>query len=253
MADEKYDRMVAKVQKLLAQAQDRAGTAEGDAFSGQAEAIMQKYGIQKAVADAQQAAEQGLQFDKGDVQEKKLFVPAPYAKHKAWLAATIAYYNQCEIVIHPKNRGFGKGCYVSVLGFATDVKTVEMLFLSLSLQATQGVAKQPIPVNVFGDREDPATFRASWLIGFDSGVRSRMAEQRRRAAAEVSRESGTGAELVLRDKASLVKAKTADEYPHLRFSSLSSSGTGRGAGFRAGRNADLGQTRVNGARTAIGQ
>lgn len=247
--------MVAKVQKLLAQAQDQAGTPEGDAFSSQAERIMQKYGIQKAVEEAQKAADQGgVGFRKGDVKTKKLFIPAPYAKHKGWLAGSVARHLQCEVVLTPKGKGFGQGCYATVIGFETDLETVEMLFLSLSLQATQGVAKQEIPTNIFGEREDPATFRASWLIGFMQGVESRMQEQRRRATEEVSRETGRGAEIVLRDKNALVKSQLAELFPDTRSGSLRSSGSGRGAGYRAGRNADIGNKRMgSGSKAALGR
>lgn len=167
MAEEKT---LDKVRRLLAQAEDQAGTPEGDAFSKKAEELMIRHGIEQAVLDAAEGN------SKGEVASHRIFCPAPYAKQKAGLVCTVAHYNQGKAVIHEPLCGWSKGAAVYAYGFEADLKTIEFLFTSLLLQATSALATRTVPVDRFGRRMDAGTFRAGWIMDFDSGVASRMAE-----------------------------------------------------------------------------
>lgn len=242
MADEKIRE---RVRKLLAQAEDQAGSEEGETFSAKAEELMIRHGIEQAVLDEAEGK------NKGELGATRIFIPKPYAKEKSALAGAIAEHNQCQAVAHWKRtqtgrRTAGNGLTVSVYGFDRDRDTVDFLFTSLSLQAVKGMHAAIEPFD-----EDPATFRASWLLGFTDGVRQRMTEMRLRAQHDVTAES-SGADLVLADKSAQVEQYVDSLYPGLGSSrAMRSSGSGVGAGRRAGRSADLGQQRFSGSRKQL--
>lgn len=248
MADEK---ILERVRRLLAQAEDQAGTPEGDTFSAKAEELMIRHGIEQAVLDEADGT------SKGEVTSRRIFCHAPYAKQKAGLVCTVAAYNQGKAVVHEPLGGWSKGCAVYAYGFAADLDTIEFLFTSLSLQAVTALATRAIPRDRFGDRMDAATFRAGWLMDFDRGVASRMAEMEQRAKAAADRKHAAaggqpgGAELVLRDKKQQVTDHVRELYPHMGVMRSRSSGRGRGDGFAAGRSADLGQQRFSGSRKQL--
>lgn len=242
MTDEKT---LEKVRKLLAQAEDQAGTPEGEVFSKRAEEMMIRHGIEQDVLDAAEGK------GKGDLGATRLFLPTPYAKEKSALAGAIIDHNQCQGVVHWKRTRTGRlsagsGLTVSVYGFDRDRSTVEFLFTSLSVQAVKGMHAAFVPID-----EDPATFRASWMLGFANGVRQRMAEMSLRAQRDADSTS-TGAAVVLADKQSQVEQYVASLYPHVsQGRAMRTSGSGVGAGRRAGRSADLGQQRFSGGRKQL--
>lgn len=245
MSHEDHEKTLDKVRRLLAQAEDQAGSPEGDAFSAKAEELMIRHGIEQAVLDAAEGT------DKGELGATRVFIPKPYAKEKSLLLGAITDHNDCQGVVHWKRtstgrRTAGNGLVVSIYGFARDRDTVEFLFASLSLQAVKGMHAAVEPFD-----EDPATFRASWLLGFAGGVRQRMTEMRIRAKQDVTSESA-GTDLVLADKSAQVDQYVESLYPGLGSGRTTrSSGSGVGEGRRAGRSADLGQQRFNGSRKQI--
>ena len=84
--------------------------------------------------------------------------------------------------------------------------------------------------------------RRSWLLGFTSAVvaRVRAAEQRAAAQADDDREDdGPGTELVLADRAKIVQHRIDNAYPQTRKTRMTYSGSGYGAGYAQGQQADL--------------
>lgn len=235
------DRLLERVRALLAKAEDQAGTPEGEMFAAKAEELMIRHGIEQAVLDAQKGD------DLGEIGETRIWCPAPYAKQKAGIVCAASHYNQCHgVIIEP--RSWGKGCHVAVYGYEQDRDTVEFLVTSLLLQAVQALGKEQIPVRWDGRSEDPASYRASWLMGFRSGVESRMREMQRQATEDYK---SSGAELVLINKQDRINQWITENVSGLKSIRTTSSGSGRGAGYRAGRNADLGQNRFSGAKKQI--
>jgi hypothetical protein len=104
--------------------------------------------------------------------------------------------------------------------------------------------------------EHKAAFRRSWLAGFRMAVGGRLAAAESRAeasAAERFRASGTSSALVLADRTTEVVTAMEAAYPGLgtaRPRTLSGSGTGQG--WAAGQRADLGASRLGGARRSLG-
>lgn len=245
------EKILERVRKLLAQAEDQSGTEEGDTFSAMAEKLMIRHGIEQAVLDEAEGR------DKGEVTARRIWCSAPYSKQKASLLCTVAVFNQGKAVIHTPRKGYGKGCAVSIYGFERDLESIEFLFTSLALQATQALTKRPVPADRFGRRMDPATFRSGWLMDFDLGVTSRMremqqdAEQEADAARDVTGETGANAAVVVRDKQQQISDHVAELYPHLGQMRMRSSGVGQGDGFSAGRSADLGAKRFGSSRKQL--
>lgn len=235
MADEKT---LEKVRKLLAQAENQMGTPEGEAFSARAEELMIRHGIEQDMLDAAQGT------NNGKPTSKQVFVPAPYAKEKAGLLCTVATHNSGDAIICKPSRGWSKGCTVYVYAFDRDLDAIEWLFTSLSLQAMNALSNREIPVDRHGRRMDAATFRSGWMLDFRVGVHTRMEQMRRDAEKDAEQEHG-GAALVLAEKKSQVEALLKQNVPQTKQMSSRSSGRGRGDGFSAGMNADLGQKRFN--------
>jgi hypothetical protein len=106
-----------------------------------------------------------------------------------------------------------------------------------------GLTAAPVP----DWTRSPRAWRRSWLLGFVSAVvaRVRAAEQRAAAQAEDEREdAGPGTELVLADRAKIVQRRIEHAYPSTRRARMTYSGSGYGAGYAKGQQADLGGARL---------
>lgn len=242
---------LATVRKLLAKAEDPAVTAaEADAYNAKAAELIAQYGIDRA-----RLAESDPNSDViGD-----LIVPmtAPYARDKASLLSSIANRLRCRTVLTTRpDRVTGARTYsVHVFGFGSDLERAELLFTSLLVQASHGMAATTAPW-----WESVAAFRRSWLLGFTEAVSLRLAaaEERARAASDQSRVAVTGrsVEMVLADRGSLVRQALTRAYPGAGLSKPRVlSGSGRTSGYGAGQRADLGVTQLDRAaspRRALG-
>lgn len=243
--------MMEKVRSLLALAENAGTEAEAERARERAEALMMKFSIDEAMLG-----------DKGEVKEeidkREIKLDAPYAKEKSLLLGTVAHYNSVRVIVHTRGRGYGRGAFCTIIGFPSDMERVEVLFTSLLLQASRDVMKQEPPQRYSWDgsprrREDTATYRSSWMLGFNTGVSERMERIRRHTQQQVDAENtgGRGTELVLRDRKTQVDDAVTELYPKLKNMSVSSSGSGRSRGYEAGQKADLGQTRFAGSRTQL--
>lgn len=234
------DRLLDRVRKLLAQAEDPAVTpAEAEVFNEKAAALIAQYGIDQALL-----AQRGAVADV--ISSVRVTVDNPYASDKGGLLNHIAQALRCRTVLHSFGRSLGA---VTVFGFASDLDRVQLLYTSLLLQATTQVTR------VRPDRgESVAAYRRSWLAGFSAAVYRRLlaAEQRATAQADTRMSAGSTA-LVLVDRKARVDAAFADTFTGLRKAARRRlSGYGHGDGYRAGQTADLGTTALGRQRAAIG-
>lgn len=95
-----------------------------------------------------------------------------------------------------------------------------------------------------------AQFRKGYLRAWGAVVGRRMAQGREEARQEASASSGK--EIVLRDTSALAQAAMDELYPKVRTArSVIVSETGRTAGARDGRRAQLGSNEVGGSRTSL--
>jgi hypothetical protein len=231
----KADQVLATVRKLLAKAEDPAATPqETETYNAKASDLMAAYGIDRAllaVADPD-----------GDVVGDRVVVAeAPYARDKVTLLSGIAHEMRCRAVLRTRYPAGVKQLSLHLFGYDSDLLRTEVLYTSLLVQASVGMARAPVP---FG--EQVAAFRRSWLAGFTHAVVQRLAVAERRAAEQAESPASTEAEgrsvaLVLADRSVAVADTLARHYPRLQSGRRRVlSGSGMVDGWSAGRRAVIG-------------
>jgi hypothetical protein len=229
------DRRLSKIRKLLALAEDPSATpAESAAFTEKAIALMARHGIDEALVSA------GVGRP-GRVVNRRLTMPAPYARDKATLAASIAMALRCKPILLTRD----KDIVLQIFGFDSDVRHVDALFSSLLVQAAHELAVTPIPPH-----EHPAAFRRSWWVGFALAVNARLEQANRAAEAQAEQNHTTSAAgkvdqpsvaLVLAHRADEIDEAVAEVYPKVqRGRQRRLSGGGRAEGYRSGQRVDMG-------------
>src|SRR4051812_35955476 len=165
--------MLEKVRKLLAKAEDPGCTPEeAAALTDKAAELIAKYGVDRALLAAGRPETDPL----GD---RIIAVAAPYALDKTGLLATVAGALRCRCVRRKQWTGTAYAYGMHLFGFDSDLERVELLYTSLLVQASLGLAAAPLPRD-----ESPAAFRRSWLVGFTLAVGRRLREAEQRAAQE---------------------------------------------------------------------
>lgn len=229
MADEKKLRQIRAL--LDRAAHENTPQAEAEAATAKAMELMAEYGISEAMVDAAGPR-------KDQITTRVFQLQQPYTYEKGCLVGWLAEALRCQTTW----RHYGSVITsVTVMGFESDVERVDLLYTSLLLQATRGVMQAEKPWY-----EDNTTrFRKNWLTGFAQVVASRV---RAIEADAVRAHDATGsgsAELVLADRAALVKRAFAEQNPKLKSAkSRRRGGVGLDEGQAAGRSADIGQSRV---------
>lgn len=238
-----YDDKLARIRKLLAQAEDPAATsAEAEAFNAKAAELMARHGVDAALLAAADPQREVV----GDLTIELL---APYAYEKGTLGSSVARGLRCSAVLRRSRDGDRATSHaLHLFGHATDLVLAEMLLTSLLVQGTAELTRRPVPRG-----EHAAAYRRTWWLGFAGAVgqRLRAAEEAAARAAEPDFASaGTSTALVLADRAALADRSAAEAYPRLRTARTRYlTGSGIADGQAAGERADLGTTsRVPGGR-----
>ncbi len=231
----KADQVLATVRKVLAKAEDPAATPhEAETYNAKASDLMAAYGIDRAllaVADP----------DSDVVGDRVVVAEAPYARDKATLLSGIAHEMRCRAVLRTRYPAGVKQLSLHLFGYDSDLLRTEVLYTSLLVQASVGMARAPVP---FG--EQVAAFRRSWLAGFTHAVVQRLAVAERRAAEQAESPASTEAEgrsvaLVLADRSVAVADTLARHYPRLQSGRPRVlSGSGMVDGWSAGQRAVIG-------------
>lgn len=226
-----------RVRALLAKAEAEGTTpAEAEALSAKAEELITRYAIDAALLDASTEAHKR---ERPTV--RTVPVPNPYSRPKRILLDRIGQAFSVQCISYTPRHG---DAYCKLVGFPSDLDAVELLYDSLVLQAISAMLAEYVP-----SWENTTSFRTSFLYAFATRVHKRVQENRRKATAE---SGGPSTEIVLRDRTSEVDAYVRVEFPHLRRTrGGGSSRRGRDAGDAAGRRADIGQSRLGGARVSI--
>lgn len=230
-----YDDKLARIRKLLAQAEDPAATtAEAEAFSAKAAELMARHGVDAALLAAADPSREVV----GDLSVDLL---APYAYEKGTLGAAVARGLRCSAVLRSRRGGGDTTHSLHLFGHTTDLMLTEMLLTSLMVQGSGELARRPVPAG-----EHAAAYRRTWWLGFASAIGRRLTEAEAEAARETEAgfaAAGTSAALVLADRATLAETTAADAYPSLRTARTRYlSGGGIADGHAAGQRADLGRT-----------
>src|SRR5262245_6483837 len=177
-----HDQMLAKIRKLLAKAEDPAATTdEAETYNAKATELMASYGIDRALLAAADP-------DSDIVGDRVVVLDAPYARDKASLLSGIAHELRCRSVLRTRYPGGAKELSVHLFGYDSDLLRTDVLFTSLLVQASFGMARMPVPVG-----ESLAAYRRSWLAGFTNAVVRRLAAAETKAADDAEREAGAGA------------------------------------------------------------
>lgn len=232
------ERLLDRVRKLLAQAEDDSVTpAEAQAFTAKAAALMAKYGIDRALLAAErpetdQPADRVVELD------------TPWAREKAHLLSGLASALRCQCILLG---GARTGSRVHIFGYASDIDRTDLLYTSVLIQMSHGLATARVPEW----SSSPRAWRRSWLLGFATAVIARVrAAEHGAVTAATGPQAGDGQRtaLVLADRSLVIRRQVEDAYPVTRKARVTYSGSGYRDGYAQGQRADIGTTRL--ARTS---
>jgi hypothetical protein len=235
MESSSNEKIVSRVQALLAKAESTTYPEEAEALVAKAEELMARYAIDAAVA-------QGRQARGGRPEVRHVHVDAPYASAKTTLLTAVGHANYVQVIFNGANRA-------TIVGFTADLDLVEMLFASLLVQATAAMLR--VPRTEYGDQ--PRAFRHAFLIAYARRIGMRLKEARAAAQREAESELGVALVPLFDHRRTAVDARVSEEFPHLRtkYSSVSHGGGYRAGGAAADR-ADIGNSgRLDGNSRAL--
>lgn len=243
--DNEHEKMLKRVQRLLAKAEDTEFPEEAETCTVMAAELMSKYGIDRAMASAR--------ADKREKPVSKVFsFPQPYAKqHCTMFFNILVIFGGDGVLLRSPSRhskAQNKDLRFQVYAFEADLMAVEVLYTSLLLQATHRLNNADVP-----DGEHLRSFKTGWWIGFLNEIVNRLKEARATAEDSV-KEPGTA--IVLRDRSLEVRDAMLAEHGAVRRGAAShtSSAAGFETGMRDGQRANLHNQANVGQRqrTAIG-
>ena len=249
------DRVLHTIRALLAKAESTTYPDEAAALTAKAQELIAAHAIDLALIEEQTG--------RGDVSTRIIFIAAPYPKEKYMLLGGVAQANGCRAIYGLDDLQFRdmvrsgemfsrEGNYATIVGYDSDLDSVELLFTSLLLQAVNIMLSHGAHVDGVG-RNRTKSFRRSFLNSFAWTVSSRL-EQARSTAADAATEA-SGSESVLPVLAS--RRAAVDEAVEEKFTKLSrlktsvSNYAGIAAGSNAGNTADLGNARVGASPTTL--
>ena len=232
------ERLLDRVRKLLAQAEDDSVTpAEAQAFTGKAAELMAKYGIDRALLAADRP-------ETDQPANRILNIDNPWAREKAHLLSGLASALRCQCILLGGNR---PGSKVHLFGFTSDIDRTDVLYTSILIQMAHGLAGAQVPEW----SSSPRAWRRSWLLGFATAVIARVREAEHGAvlaATQRGTRAGERAALVLADRSLIIRRQLEDAYPVTRKARVTYSGSGYRDGYAQGQRADIGTSRLSGAR-----
>jgi len=220
-------KMLAKVQALLAKAESTPFPEEAAAFIAKAQELMTRHAIDDAMAAA------GPRHRGEKPVLRAVTIPDPYKSAKVSLLAAVASANDVRVVTGRDD--------VTLVGFESDIDLTEVLFASLLVQATR---EMHLAATRITDGRLRA-FRHAFLVAYGSRVGDRLSEARRATTEEAETVYGTALVPVMAERTEAVDDFVADTWPRLRTrrSTLSHRG-GWLTGHAAAERADLGAGRL---------
>jgi hypothetical protein len=233
------ERLLDRVRKLLAQAEDDAVTpAEAQAFTAKAAELMAKYGIDRALLAADQP-------DTDQAANRILDIDNPWARERAHLLCGLASALRCQAILLGGSR---PGSRVHIFGFWSDIERTDLLYTSVLIQMAHGLAGATVPEW----SSSPRAWRRSWLLGFATAVIARVRQAEHgavQAATDRARPGGSDrTALVLADRSLIIRQQVEQAYPVTRRARVTYSGSGYRDGYERGQRADIGTTRLTRTR-----
>jgi hypothetical protein len=193
-------RHLERVRALLAKAESTPFEEEAEAFTEKAQELMTRYSIDAALLEVHAAGKLTESQPRG----VRIGIGDPYSDAKAHLLSKIANASRCDSV-WTKTFGFS-----TVFGFEAELKSVELLYTSLLLQARKAM----MCAGKAGTHARSRSFRQSFLMGFAHRIGRRLEESASTVISDVSGEDG-GAALVsvLGERSRMVDACRNEAYP----------------------------------------
>jgi hypothetical protein len=232
------DRLLVRVRKLLAKAEDESVTPpEAQALTAKAAELMAKYGIDRALLAADRP-------ETDQPASRILDIDNPWARVKAHLLCGLGSALRCQCILLS---GTSPGTRIHVFGYGSDIERTDLLYTSVLIQMWHGLVGAQVPAW----SRSPRAWRRSWLLGFATAVicRVRAAEHAAASAATSPATPGNSrTALVLADRALVIRGKVEQEYPVTRTARVTYSGSGYGAGYAQGQKADIGGSRLAAGR-----
>ena len=235
MKNEAPDKLLDRVRKLLAKAEDESCTPpEAEALTAKVAELMAKYGIDRALLAA-------VRPETDAPASRFVEIDNPWGRVKAHLLCGLGAALRCQCIMITTRTGLR----IHVFGYESDIERADVLYTSVLIQMWHGLVTARVP-----DRASPRSWRRSWLLGFAAAVitRVRAAEQAARAQSEQASPPGAPSRtaLVLADRSLVIRRKVQQEYPVTRTARQTYSGSGYGDGYQQGQRADIGSRRVAG-------
>ncbi len=234
MNTEASDRLLDRVRKLLAKAEDESVTPpEAQALTAKAAELMAKYGIDRALLAADRP-------ETDQPASRILDIDNPWARVKAHLLCGLGSALRCQCIMLS---GTGPGTRIHVFGYGSDIERTDLLYTSVLIQMWHGLTGAQVPAW----SSSPRAWRRSWLLGFATAVISRVRDAEHAAASQATAPAAPASSrtaLVLADRAQVIRGKVEQEYPVTRTARVTYSGSGYGAGYAQGQRADIGGSRI---------
>jgi hypothetical protein len=235
------DPVLEKVRALLAKAESTSFEAEAEAFTAKAQELIARHAIDAAL----------LAVDDGDDGPSaiRVFIDDPYIDAKSLLLHVVAQSGRCRAAFT------SSVAMCTVVGFASDLAAVQMLFTSLLVQAQTAMAAAARSAPP-GSRARSRGFRSSFLQSYASRIGQRLDEVNEAVVAESEADAAAGhRRSILPVLAS--REEAVDEALDDLFGSLSTRRLRGGqdpAGWASGRfaadNAQLGGGTLDGGGSA---
>jgi hypothetical protein len=228
------DKLLDRVRKLLAKAEDESVTPpEAEALTAKAAELMAKYGIDRALLAA-------VRPETDAPASRMVDIDNPWGRVKAHLLCGLGAALRCQCIMLTTKAGLK----IHVFGYTSDIERTDLLYTSLLIQMWHGLAAAQVP----DWNRSPRAWRRSWLLGFAAAVIARVRAAEQAAQDEAGRTAppgqGSRAALVLADRALVIRRNVQQEYPVTRTARMTYTGTGYGAGYAQGQQADIGRRRM---------
>jgi hypothetical protein len=207
-------RTLDRVRALLAKAESTTFPEEAEAYSAKAQELMMRHSIDYVHLVARGGA-------RDEPALRRIAVDNPYEAPKTLLLQAVAGANRCRCV-WMKEFGFA-----TVMGFPTDLDSVDLLFTSLLVQAVRAMTALPTST---------ASFRRAFLTAYAVRIGQRLDQ----AAQEVIDDVGRDLLPVLSSRAAEIDTKLRETFPAVRHQTVSvSNRQGWAEGRAAADRADL--------------
>ncbi|MDW3180317.1 MAG: DUF2786 domain-containing protein [Acidimicrobiia bacterium] len=250
------ERVLQRVRALLAKAESTTFAEEAASLTAKAHELIAAHAIDLAILEEKTG--------RGSIVSRMIFIEAPYPKEKFLLLSAAARANNADSLLGLGRRGFellreedrldeidASGSFAWIIGYESDLESVELLFTSLLLQAVNVMLNAGSRTDWSGTNRTKS-FRRSFLIGFADVIDTRLRETLRATSAAADEARGGSVLPVLKSRREEVRQELLERFPDTKTLRTSVSNyDGIQAGVHAGQQADIGTSRLRGKQRAL--